>query len=482
MGFDTNMVGYVDEKLPGLPGQPEIAGPAYLAGLRPGDRILTVDGHVVRDFRDLQTSIALGSGRTADNLPLVHLTYERAGVVNEVDVKPALLDMNTRTGDAIRQIGITPAQELKVMLTSEDSPARRAGLKAGDEVVAFDGQPIFSVEQFKDKLNNHAAGPVALTINRPGAGNSTSTLVVPITPAQVPLTLPLAELKTGQGSDGQAVLDLAPVYAESSVADPTLPASPAVKLVVARLQGGAHLFGDLLPNDTITAINGKKPHSVQEAVTYWMATPAGHAAHLEFTGDEGVKDTVDLSPPLQASVTPSKEQMMVGLVFQDQVIDYVPPWRQFGDAVEQTLAMLGSLLNPHSDVGIKMLSGPVGIGRVLYQFSMDDIRRALWFTVILNINLAILNLLPIPVLDGGHMLMATIARLRGRALPMQVVMGTQGVFLVLIVGLMLYKLVQDSMRWMGDRDQQNEITQEQTYELKVGFTPVTAPATPANKP
>jgi len=424
--------------------------------------------------------VALGSGRTADGKPLAHLTYERGGQVEEVDVKPVLLDMNARTGDAIRQIGLAPAQKLEVEEVSADSPAQRAGLKAGDVVTALNGEAMLSFDQFKDKLGKSGSGPVTLTIVRAGAaGNSTS--VVKVQPAQVPLTPPLATLRFGAPNGTPAAeLDLAPEFADGAKSDPTSPSAAAVKLVVARLDA-PHFFEDgaLQTGDSITVINGKAVHSVQEAVAVWAAIPAGEPVRMEFADAEGQKSAITLPGPFTASVTPPQEQTMVGLAFQDQEIDFVPPWRQFDQAVAQTLATLGSLLNPHSDVGIKMLSGPVGIGRVLYRFSMDDIRLALWFTVILNINLAILNLLPIPVLDGGHMLMATIAWLRGRALPVQVVMATQGVFLVLIVGLMLFKLYQDSMRWMGDRDVENEMMQEDSYGLKLGFPPAAAPSTPA---
>jgi RIP metalloprotease RseP len=481
MGFDSNVVGYVYDKLPGLPGKPMADGPAFAAGLRPGDKILAVDGHAVDDFRDLQTGVALGSGRTADGLPLVHLTFERGGVVQEVDVKPVLQDMNSRAGDAIRQIGVEPAQKLEVEEVSVDSPAQRAGLKDGDVVTAMSGAPMLSFDQFKDALAKSGTQAVTLAIQRAGPGNSTSSLAVPVQPVPVPLTPPLATLRfSAPNGVVAAELDVAPEFADGAKGDPALPGTPAVKLVVARLDN-PEFFNDglLQTGDVITAVNGKAVHSVADAVAAWVATGEGAPVRMEFSDADGQRSAITLPGPFAASVTPAEERMMVGLVFQDQEIDYVPPWRQFDAAVAQTLATLGSLLNPHSDVGIKMLSGPVGIGRVLYKFSVDDIRLALWFTVILNINLAILNLLPIPVLDGGHMLMATIAWLRGRALPVQLVMATQGVFLVLIVGLMLFKLYQDSVRWMGDRDVEAEMMQEDSYGLKVGFPASTTPSAPA---
>jgi regulator of sigma E protease len=59
-------------------------------------------------------------------------------------------------------------------------------------------------------------------------------------------------------------------------------------------------------------------------------------------------------------------------------------------------------------------------------------------TILINVNLAILNLLPIPVLDGGQMVFATIGWIRGRSLPVNFIMTAQSVFMVLILILMVY--------------------------------------------
>jgi regulator of sigma E protease len=64
----------------------------------------------------------------------------------------------------------------------------------------------------------------------------------------------------------------------------------------------------------------------------------------------------------------------------------------------------------HSDVSVQQLSGPVGIMRIYYLLFQSPMgwQLALWFSVVLNVNLAVMNLLPFPVLDGGHILLALI--------------------------------------------------------------------------
>ena len=71
---------------------------------------------------------------------------------------------------------------------------------------------------------------------------------------------------------------------------------------------------------------------------------------------------------------------------------------------------VGAVASPKSDVKLQHMSGPVMIVRIYYMLfeGENGWKLALWFSVILNVNLAILNMLPIPVLDGGHIVLALI--------------------------------------------------------------------------
>ena len=79
----------------------------------------------------------------------------------------------------------------------------------------------------------------------------------------------------------------------------------------------------------------------------------------------------------------------------------------------------------------------------------------IWFAVMVNVSLAFFNLLPIPVLDGGHMLFATISKLRGKALPFNFIAVTQSVFVVLLLSVMVYVTVFGDIRRIV-RDRQAE--------------------------
>ena len=121
-------------------------------------------------------------------------------------------------------------------------------------------------------------------------------------------------------------------------------------------------------------------------------------------------------------------------------------------AVSETLETLQKLINPRSDIRLSHMSGPVGMGNIIYKTAKRDFRWVLFIVIIINVNLAIINLLPIPVLDGGHITFATIEKLRGRALPENVMMSLQGSFVILLLSLMLYVTVFDGKRISRDRE------------------------------
>ena len=126
------------------------------------------------------------------------------------------------------------------------------------------------------------------------------------------------------------------------------------------------------------------------------------------------------------------------------------PWDRVWYVVERTYDTIVALFN-HSKTGVgaKDLSGPVGILAMLATFVKTDYRLALDFMILLNINLAILNLLPIPVLDGGHILLALIEKITGKMVNMKVLEWITMTFALLLIGFMIYVSVDDIWRKGG---------------------------------
>jgi regulator of sigma E protease len=133
------------------------------------------------------------------------------------------------------------------------------------------------------------------------------------------------------------------------------------------------------------------------------------------------------------------------------VFTHPTPWRQIHEIVLKTYHHLTTLFNVRSDIGFSHMSGPIGIITNFFDLAKEGLPFALWFAVLINVNLAIFNLLPIPVLDGGHILFATIGKLRGRALPVDFIATTQSVFIVLLFSMILYVSFFDVRRIVRDR-------------------------------
>ncbi len=100
----------------------------------------------------------------------------------------------------------------------------------------------------------------------------------------------------------------------------------------------------------------------------------------------------------------------------------------------------GALFDRKSDIKAQHLSGAVKIISIYYTLFQDEDgwRMALWFSVVMNINLAVLNMLPLPVLDGGHITLALIEAVRRRPVSAKVLGYLQTGFAVMLIMYMLY--------------------------------------------
>src|SRR6266581_3369956 len=141
--------------------------------------------------------------------------------------------------------------------------------------------------------------------------------------------------------------------------------------------------------------------------------------------------------------TDGKMQPRIGIQWDtsgQMSIAHPNPVELVHNSVTSTFNTLGAVASPKSDIKLQHLSGPIGIGRIYYLFFVSERgwQLALWLSVVLNVNLAILNMLPIPVLDGGHILFGLIESIRRKPLNMRVLEVVQGVCTVLIIGAIAY--------------------------------------------
>jgi regulator of sigma E protease len=121
-------------------------------------------------------------------------------------------------------------------------------------------------------------------------------------------------------------------------------------------------------------------------------------------------------------------------------------------------------------VGPSDLAGPIGIFTMLAHQVSVDYRLALSFLLLLNVNLAVLNLLPLPVLDGGHIIMSIIESIIRRPLPVKIQEYATTVFAVLLISFMLFVSFHDVKRIKSGLfkalfEQENQIGGEPPKEL-----------------
>jgi regulator of sigma E protease len=214
------------------------------------------------------------------------------------------------------------------------------------------------------------------------------------------------------------------------------------------LPGGVAQEVGLQKQDEILSFDGV-PIVGQEQLIHLIQKRAGLASSME---------VVRASQPLNFTVTPRLDPtekvgrlgMKIGrsttAVYRLQWPG-PPPWQLVGQVCHQTFATIGALMHSkQTGVGLKDLSGPPGILVGLAAEVKADLRLGLKFMVLLNMSLAILNLLPLPVLDGGHIGLAIVEKLRGRPLSPKVQEYATTAFAFLLLSFMLYVSYNDVVK------------------------------------
>ena len=174
----------------------------------------------------------------------------------------------------------------------------------------------------------------------------------------------------------------------------------------------------------------------------WEVEGLTSVAVQRFAGDK-------LSEPFHVGVDPqaaavSYEQVVQAIEKHSFIPAVGAAWHESLLILRLTYRTLQRLLVGH--VPIKGMTGPVGIIKMTYQSSKPGFGYYLWFLAMISINLAVLNLLPIPVLDGGHLVFLTLEAVRRRPLSQRVQEYALWSGLAMLLSLILYVTWNDVMR------------------------------------
>lgn len=304
------------------------------------------------------------------------------------------------------------------------APAKKAGLLAGDRIKSVDGVEVEDFMQIQSLIvtgkgmTEEGKRLVTLAIERNGEEK-----IIEVQPVVT-------------GSEEYRIIGIEP---EGNFTIDVL--SEDMPAVNAGLEVG----------DQPVSIDGEKIHCFSQLQDYLRKTDDNQSVSLTVLkgGKKGAERTYSLVPvekeiEIGGVPTPLK---LIGFRPKANIITTYPnPLVLISHRVKDMYHTLSGLLSPKSDVKLRNMSGPVGIVNHLSIFARIGFKKLLWFVVFINVNLAILNLLPIPVLDGGHMLFATIEKLRGKPLPLAFLERTQVAFVVLLFSFMLYVTFFDVQR------------------------------------
>jgi len=327
------------------------------------------------------------------------------------------------------------SQQIKPVIGSivADSPAALGGLVAGQEVVAVDGKAVDGWNGVNLQLVRRLGetGELSVSVLEPGSS-------VPVM-HQLQLN---AWLKSADNPDPIAGLGI-------------LPWRPAIAPVLAELdeKGPAKAAG-LKVGDRLLSVDGQSVDDWQQVVDKVRARPEARvvlgiqrdaqrqeiALTLAVKG-EGKTRTGYLGAGVAAGQWPADMLRKISYGPVDAV----------GQALSRTWSM--SLLTLDSlkkmvlgQLSVKNLSGPITIAKVAGASAQSGVGDFLHFLAYLSISLGVLNLLPIPVLDGGHLLFYVVEWVRGRPLSERVQAWGMQIGISLVVGVMLLALVNDLSR------------------------------------
>lgn len=136
------------------------------------------------------------------------------------------------------------------------------------------------------------------------------------------------------------------------------------------------------------------------------------------------------------------QKLYLGALFEDKKVIYNPsPWQQVLDVLRQTKTTFSYLFL--GQISPKYLSGPVGIVQVIHHSVSLGVKEVLYWLALISLNLAIFNLLPLPILDGGHILMSIYEQITKKTISSRVKDLIMIPFFVLFVGFFIYVTFHD---------------------------------------
>lgn len=413
-------------------GDIELQSAAYLAGLRSGDTILSVQGEVIRSWDELQNLLNKFKGQqTRIELKRMGLDESQwVTVQSEVRPNPNPLSLDAEMGFIE---GLTSDSQAAVLGVKANSVAQKMGFILGDEVKKINGFEIKYFREIEPKLVALQGQEVTFDIERLSSESATPELLS----LSIKLPSPLPSL----ASLGIETSDL---YLQMIVKN-----SPAEA-------------AGLQVKDRIVALNDQMPKKWEDVFNTIKSYQSNDPLVFKVEREQGVVD-ITIAPQESEQLTQhgqSEKRKMVGISpylkyamsgmvtvdygFTDGLVRGID--RSYEISVMTVLSFVRLIQNKISP---KTIGGVISIGQVASQTFKMGMQQFITMMAIISINLFVLNLLPVPVLDGGHLVFYIIEAIKGAPVSMRKMEIAQQVGLFLLLSLMGFALFNDFSRILG---------------------------------
>ncbi len=314
----------------------------------------------------------------------------------------------------------------------DGSLAQQAGFRAGDEILKIDNKEVLTWDQRRLHLFERALDRERVTIEVRDPEGVPQTRVLDLS------NFPTQEVNAGLVEHGIGLIGYFP--------EP-LP-------VIGALEDGPAKRAGFEVGDRFRRVNGQRVETWEKVVKIVSASP-GKALHIEIERDGEARE-FDVVP-----VALAQDDKVIGRInvrprFTEipeslRTTMRLPLWTALAESVADTWAMSRLTLEMlyrmlRLEISTKTISGPLTIAQYAGISAKIGFDHFVMFLAVISISLGVLNLLPIPVLDGGHLMYYILEAVKGGPLPEKVLMAGQRVGIALLVALMTLALYNDITR------------------------------------
>lgn len=390
-------------------------------GLQNGDKIVEIDGKkITPENTDLVSEyIICNPGKT------LAMKFERDSEILEKEI----LIKATKAWN----LGFFGEWNLKIDNTIENSPGEKH-FKKGDRIISIGGNPVYTPQEVKHALFKSGGKPMTFTLLREGQQKPVEVTFNPY-------------LAPGKNSHSIGIIYAQqPKEDERFMVGTVMPNSPADK-------------AGMKPGDSV--LNIKEIYAALTELAQQSATSdeiTAKPVEIKWSRN-GQAYSKKLVPELYAAASmgiPNDFVLHLNTVIVRAEGSYGldnlanatgMAWDESTVIVGKTYLFLSRLLT--NEVSAKNLAGPGGVLHITYKSAEAGPSKFIYILALISLNLAIVNLLPIPVLDGGHLVFLVIEKIKGSPVNERVLEYVTYIGLVMLGGLMLFATYNDISRWFG---------------------------------